>query len=573
MNRAAISVATVAAILLPLVACAPAAGPGGPSTGGGSDAVRAAPQRTLVIAVRGEPPSLADKHIVPFTAALRVPLKLFNATLDGADEQERSFPYLAEALPQLNTDTWRLFPDGRMENTYRLKPQLTWHDGTALSSEDFVFAWRVYATPQLGAATTPPIGLMEEVAAPDPRTVVIHWRQPFADAGTLQDTFQAFPRHILGDQFQNLDPVAFSNAPFWTQEYVGLGPYRLDRWEPGAFIEAQAFDGYVLGRPKIDRLKIVFIADPNTALANILAGEVHYVGEFVFADDHAATLEREWAAAQGGTTLYAPTALRVSVVQMRPEYVDPPGLLDVRVRRALAHGIDAELVNDVLNSGKGIITSTLTSPRVPFYAEIERGVTKYPHDPRRTQQLMEDAGLVRGQDGFFAGRDGAPFHLQVWSSSGTKNEQENAVIVDSLRKAGVDASRQVFSAVQLADSQARALIPGLSTRGQQAKPLKDYTTDQIPRPENRWAGENRGGWVSPAYDRAFDAYSRALDPSERIRQIAEIEQLFTQELPGIPHWFNPSVTAHVAGLKGPVARQTPDAAQGILRIHEWEWRS
>ncbi len=68
------------------------------------------------------------------------------------------------------------------------------------------------------------------------------------------------------------------------------------------------------------------------------------------------------------------------------------------------------------------------------------------------------------------------------------------MIVDSLRKAGVDATRQVFSAAQLADSQARALIPGLSTRGQASKPLKDYTTDQIPRPENRWAGENRGGW-------------------------------------------------------------------------------
>jgi len=544
-----------------------------PAPGSSADAIRTAPQRTLVIGLRGEPPSLAERSVVPFTNALRVPLKLFNATLDSADEQEKAFPYLAEALPQLNTDTWRLFPDGRMETTYRLKPQLTWHDGAPLSSEDFVFAWRVYATPQLGTATTPPIGMIEEVVAPDARTVVIRWRQPYAEAGMLQETFQALPKHILEEPLQTLDPVAFSNAPFWSQEYVGLGPYRLDRWEPGAFIEARAFDRHVLGRPTIDRVKLVFLADPNTALANILAGEVHYVGEFVFADDHAATLEREWAASQGGTALYSPTALRVSVVQMRPEYADPPALADVRVRRAIAHGVDAELVNDVLNAGKGIITSTLTSPRVPFYAEIERGITRYPHDPRRTQQLIEEAGLVRGQDGLFAGRDGAAFRLQVWSSSGTKNEQENAVIVDSLRKAGVDASRQVFSAAQLADSQARALIPGLSTRGQASKPLKDYTGDQIPRPENRWAGENRGGWVSPAYDRVSDAYSRALDQSERIRHIAEIEQMFTQELPGIPHWFNPSVTAHVAALKGPVSRQTPDAPQGILRVHEWEWRA
>jgi ABC-type transport system substrate-binding protein len=37
-----------------------------------------------------------------------------------------------------------------METRYRLRPGLTWHDRTPLSSEDFVFAWRVYATPALG---------------------------------------------------------------------------------------------------------------------------------------------------------------------------------------------------------------------------------------------------------------------------------------------------------------------------------------------------------------------------------------------------------------------------------------
>jgi peptide/nickel transport system substrate-binding protein len=531
------------------------------------------PQRTVAIAVRGEPPSLAIRSVTPFTNALRVPLTLFNATLDWTDERETPFAYLAEALPQVNTESWRVFPDGRMETTYRLKPNLTWHDGAPLSADDFVFAWTVYATPQLGVAASPPVSLMDEVVAADPRTVVIRWRQPYAEAAMLQDTFQALPRHLLQESFQTLDAVAFTSVPFWAHEYVGLGPYRLDRWEPGAFVEARAFDGHALGRAKIDRVKIAFIADPNTALANILAGEVHYVGEFVFADDHAATLEREWSASQGGVALYAPTALRVSVVQLRPEHADPPALVDVRVRRAIAHGVDAALVNEVLNAGKGVITPTLTSPQVVYYSEIERAVMKYPHDDRRAQQLMEEAGFVRGQDGFFVGRDGAPFRLPVWSSSGTKNEQENAVIVDSLRKAGIEANRQVFSAAQLADSQARAVTPGISTRGQASKPLKDYTTEQIPRSENRWAGENRGGWFSPGYDRAYEAFSRALDPNERIRQIAEMEQLFTQELPGIPHWFNPSVTAHVGALKGPVARLTPDVPSGILRVHEWEWRS
>jgi ABC-type transport system substrate-binding protein len=49
-------------------------------------------------------------------------------------------------------DTWRVFPDGRMETTFRLRANLTWHDGEPLSGADFVFAWRVYTNPDLGTA-------------------------------------------------------------------------------------------------------------------------------------------------------------------------------------------------------------------------------------------------------------------------------------------------------------------------------------------------------------------------------------------------------------------------------------
>jgi len=515
---------------------------------------------------------VAAKPLVPFTAALRGPTPIFNAQLDGLDQFEVAYPYLAEALPQLNTDTWRVFPDGKMETTYKLKPNLTWHDGTPLTADDFVFAWKVYSTPALGQATSPPISQMEEVTAPDPRTVTIRWRQPYAEASVMNEDFQALPRHILQQPFEELDPVAFSGLPFWGGEYVGLGAFRMERWEPGSFIEARAFDNYVLGKPKIERLRMVFIPDPNTALANVLANEVHYVGEYVFSDEHAATLEQQWGN-MGGTILYAPTALRTTVVQLRPDYADPPALRDVRVRKAVAHAIDANLANEVLNSNRGVIAPTLTSPKVDFYAEIDRVVAKYPFDQRRTQQLMEEAGFVRGADGFFVGRDGSSFQPGVWSSSGQKNEQENAVIVDSLRKAGIDASRKVFSAAQLADAEARALIPGLSTRGQTSRPLKDYTSEQVPRPDNRWRGENRGGWSSSTYDRASELYNRALERPEQIRQIVEMNRAVNEELPVIPHWFNPSVTAHVSALKGPVARQTPDTTTGIMRIHEWEWRS
>src|SRR5438132_1040158 len=83
---------------------------------------------------RGEPPNIAAKSIVTYSGSLGQVRRVFNAQLDYLDERETAVPYLAEAIPALDTDTWRVFADGRMETTYHLRPNLSWHDGRALTA-------------------------------------------------------------------------------------------------------------------------------------------------------------------------------------------------------------------------------------------------------------------------------------------------------------------------------------------------------------------------------------------------------------------------------------------------------
>src|SRR4051794_29043176 len=115
--------------LLVLSACNPSGSPMAAGDGAIRPAVIAGAQRTLVILGRLEPPSLAAKPFAAVSLTALGQVRAFNATLDYNDEVEVSHPYLAEALPELNTDSWRIFPDGRMETTYQLRPGLTWHDG------------------------------------------------------------------------------------------------------------------------------------------------------------------------------------------------------------------------------------------------------------------------------------------------------------------------------------------------------------------------------------------------------------------------------------------------------------
>src|SRR5207237_10671786 len=80
------------------------------------------------------------------------------------------------------------------------------------------------------------------------------------------------PAHVLG----NLERAGLAETPYFSDPaaFVGSGPYRPMSWDRGRSLTLQAFDGYFLGRPRIDQITFSIIADASTALANVLAGQV-----------------------------------------------------------------------------------------------------------------------------------------------------------------------------------------------------------------------------------------------------------------------------------------------------------
>ena len=218
-----------------LAACAPAPTASRPAAPEAPKAV--APEqsnRTLNLIMRVEPGGMVEGAVD--RAAVHKPL--FTATLAAWDLQENPFPILAEAVPTLNTDSWRVFPDGRMETVFRLREGLTWHDGMPLTAEDVAFSRRAaVARVERGLEqTSAEVRALEDIVAPDPRTVIIRWREPFWGAAAPE--LVVFPRHLLEaavNQSENRE--AFDGHPYWSTGWIGAGPYRLDRWERGAFIE------------------------------------------------------------------------------------------------------------------------------------------------------------------------------------------------------------------------------------------------------------------------------------------------------------------------------------------------
>lgn len=567
-----------ASILVTLMigaACAPWAGPtrGEPRAGPGqgpSDA--GAPRsRALVMGARFEVGALAGK-VVPGLSlpAIHVTKRLFNAAIAMVDGKGIPQPYLTERLPQLNTDTWQVFPDGRMETTYPLRPNLTWHDGQPLTAEDFVFAFRVYVAPGMGQFEPVPQDRIEEVHAPDPRTLRIRWKSLYPDAGVIKEReLDPLPRHILERSFKEDPGDVFSNDPYWSREFVGAGPYRLERWEAGSHLDAVAFEGHALGRPKIDRIVVRFIGDENTMLTNVLAGGVDIAMEGSLAFEQAMVLKREWATSQRGAVLINPTIVRFMLVQFRPDYVNPRALLDLRIRRALAYSADREGINQGLFGGELPLAEHYFPATAPYFDELERTAMRYPHDFRRTEQLMNEAGYRKGNDGIYASSSGEPFDFEIWAQAGSR-EQDAAIVADGWRRAGFKVREHVIPAAQGTDGEVRSSFPALGTSGtgHDERNLRLFSSAQIPSPANRWRGVNYGGWVSGEYDRLWDAQNTTLDASERARQVIRMVQLMTEEVPAIFLFHAANITAHGNSLRGPAVHAT--GGLPYWNVHEWE---
>jgi ABC-type transport system substrate-binding protein len=374
------------------------------------------------------------------------------------------------------------------------------------------------------------------------------------------------PRHILEAGYDENAPEAFLNHPFWTSEYVGLGPYRLVRWEPGAFLEGVAFAGHQPAPAKIERVRILYSPDPNTVVANLLSNAADIAMDDSLRFQHGSVLRRQWGG--DGAVLLSPNVVRYIQVQYRPELVAPRALIDPRTRKALLHAIDRPLLVEALLEGQGDAAETMVSNQMSYYPTVDRAIVKYPYDVRRTEQLMGEAGFTK-QGEFFADSAGERFNPAVRSIAGGQEEQELNVVVDAFRRAGVDASATILSLAQSRDGEAQASFSGLNTAQTTLAEdtiLVKFLTARIPSLATRWAGSNLGGYSNAEYDRLYDQFNTTLGRPERDQLMVRLMSFINEELPGLPLYYNPRVVAHTADLQG------PRAGGDTFNVQEWQFR-
>jgi peptide/nickel transport system substrate-binding protein len=502
------------------------------------------------------------------------PALTFHAGLTVYDDQASLLPRLAEKVPRIEDGDWRVLPDGQTEMDWRLRPNIRWHDGAPLSVEDVQLGLRVIQDNDIPLRRGRWVGFVSEIRPVSDQAFTVVWHQPYilANASGPSD-LPILPSHILGRLYDAGDKQAFANASFWTQDFVGLGPYRIKDWVLGSHIAALAVDNYFLGRPKIDEILFRYFTDVPPLVAAALAGEVDVIPVGALKAEEATTIKQAWEPTGAGTVIISLNGLRVLYFQYR----DPnaPWVRDVRVRRALVHLQDRQTLVETLKGGLTAVGHTVPTPDDPVHRLIEqRGLPRYGYDPRRAEQLLAESGWSRGPAGVYQNVAGQPFAIEVRTVVVAPEAlQEILAISDQFKAAGMESPIFQIRQGTANSSELRAKAEGVFATRLDDTPdaLSRFHSSLIASEANRWLGQNVWGYENPVFDRMYDDYLVTLEIGRRQAALADMLKMAADDVVFMPMWYELGLlnTVFRKGVHGPRPVRTIQQ-ESTWNIHTWE---
>lgn len=306
-----------------------------------------------------------------------------------------------EQMPGLAT-SWRRIDERTVE--LELRRGVLFHNGDEMTAEDVVFTF----SPQhmfgpgetgnadnagslfAGGANVDAKELPPEVPAVARRIWPKLERVEAVDRYTVRFVNQA-PDVTIEGRIARLGSNIISRRAFeeagswveWARKPVGTGPYQVAEFVPDTSLTLLPFDDYWGGRPPIRELRFVVVPEVAGRINGLLSGEYDFVCDIP--PDQIAELENDRFDVKGGRI----TNHRLLCFdKQHPELVDP------RVRLAMAHAIDRQLIVDSLWGGRTRVPAGL---QWEYYGDMYHADWTVPeYNPQRAAALLKEAGYQGG---------------------------------------------------------------------------------------------------------------------------------------------------------------------------------
>jgi ABC-type transport system substrate-binding protein len=357
------------------------------------------------------------------------------------------------------------------------------------------------------------------VAAPDPYTVVVHLKAPWAPAiGQLfcdGENGSIIPAHAFARS------ADFNRDPFGVHP-IGSGPMELKTWERGARLILVPNPAYFAGTPKIKELDILIVPDANTRLTLVTSKELDVAG--IGTPNQVPRLRR-----LGG---YSVRLVQYTWGNYLVFNLSRPLLADQQTRAGLALALDRPRLVETAYAGTAVDGDSFIPPYSWAHA-ADSGST--PYDVRRARQVFLQAGWRVGGDGVLVrGDERLTFTLSL-ATGNTVALSEAEQMQAQWRAIGADVAIQTVPVNVLRSPD------GLWTTGRFDVALQNLVFDVDPDREANLGSEfigargfNDGRYVSSLSDRlsaqAVAVYPHAL----RAPVYAKLQRLWNHDLPVLP---------------------------------------
>jgi peptide/nickel transport system substrate-binding protein len=411
---------------------------------------------------------------------------LLFAGLTQRDANNKTVPAIAES--------WE-WDANRLVYTFNLRDGVLFHDGEQVTSEDVKFTIEAIQNPANGSEIASNYEEIESVDAIGPLTVEIKLSAPNA---ALPDymSIGLLPKHLL--EGKDLATDSFNQRP------IGAGPYKLAEWDMGQSIAMEAYDGFYLGKPKIETVVFKIVEDDSARALQLRSGELTLA--------QVAPKDAERFKADPAFQVYdmATADYRGIMYNFGHAFWQAnPGL-----PAALSYAIDRQAIVDSVLLGQGEAA----------YSPIQKGeyansaINHYDYSPEKAQEAIEALGWAKGANGYYQkGGEELGFALSVRPSDQVRVDMAN-IASQNLKDIGVNCAVEISEKIDWA-GQSAFLIGWGSPFDPDDHTYKVFGTGK---------GSNYSGFSDPEYDRILLEARSTEDSAQRHSLYSSFQEIWAE---------------------------------------------
>jgi len=163
-------------------------------------------------------------------------------------------PYPGQKMGPSPAESWEESEDGKTYE-FRLRPNLTFHNGDPVTTEDVKFSFERYN----GAGAKTLKDHVQNIEIVDPRVIRFHLKEPWPDFMTFYGTTATAAGIVVPKKYMTgVGDDGFKKHP------IGAGPYKFVSTKPGVDVVLEAFTGYWRRVPAVKTLVMRSVPEATT---------------------------------------------------------------------------------------------------------------------------------------------------------------------------------------------------------------------------------------------------------------------------------------------------------------------